>query len=88
MASPTTHAFLSPSQSHRWLECTPSAMLESAEPSSYSPYAEEGTEAHELAEIKLSYALGKIDENVYTRRFDEFRLKSKFYNEEFNEYVN
>lgn len=88
MGSPTQHAFLSPSASHRWLECTPSAMLESTKPSTYSPYAKEGTEAHALAEIKLSYALGKINDDEYTKRFEDFRLTSEFYNEEFNEYVN
>ena len=44
MPTPTGHALLSPSSSHRWLVCTPSAMLESNEPSVYSPYTEEGTE--------------------------------------------
>lgn len=88
MGSPTKHAFLAPSAAHRWLNCTPSAMLESAEPSTFSPYAKEGTEAHALAEIKLSYALGKIDDEEYARRFEEFRLTSEYYNEAFNEYVN
>ena len=38
------HAMLSPSSSHRWLHCTPSAYLESLEP--YQPsskFAAEGT---------------------------------------------
>lgn len=88
MPTPTGHAFLSPSSSHRWLVCTPSAMLESSEPSVHSIYAEEGTEAHALAELKLSYMLGQIDDKEYETRFENFRLTSKFYNQEFNEYVN
>jgi len=88
MASPTVHALLSPSSSERWLECTPSAVLESHESFSVSPYAEEGTEAHALAELKLSYALEYIDDEEYKDKFDAFRLSSKYYNEEFNEYVN
>lgn len=88
MPTPTGHALLSPSSSHRWLICTPSAMLESSEPSTYSPYAEEGTEAHALAEIKLSYMLGQINDTEYATKFDHFRLNSKFYNYEFNDYVN
>lgn len=88
MASPTKHAFLSPSTSHRWLKCTPSAMLESYEPSKPSPFAQEGTEAHELAEIKLRYALGKINDEQYEAEFHSFRLRSQYYNEEFNDYVN
>lgn len=50
---PSEHAFLSASASHRWLECTPSAMLESKLPDTTSSYALEGTEAHALAEKKL-----------------------------------
>lgn len=88
MPTPTGHALLSPSSSHRWLICTPSAMLESSEPNTYSPYAEEGTEAHALAEIKLSYMLGQINDTEYATKFDHFRLNSKFYNYEFNDYVN
>ena len=88
MSSPTQHALLSPSSSDRWLKCTPSAVLEQYEPTTYSPYAEEGTEAHALAEIKLSYMLGKISVEKYETEFENFKLTSKFYNAEFNEYVN
>lgn len=51
------HAFLSPSGSHRWLHCTPSAMLESEFPGSTSAAAEEGTAAHAFCEHKLKKAL-------------------------------
>ena len=88
MPTPTGHALLSPSSSHRWLICTPSAILESAEPSTFSTYAEEGTEAHALAEIKLSYMLGHINDDEYETKFEHFKLTSKFYNLEFNDYVN
>lgn len=88
MSTPTKHTLLSPSTSHRWLNCTPSAMLESYEPSTYSPYAAEGTEAHALAELKLSFILGKISQNEYDTRFENFRMTSKFYNAEMNEFVN
>jgi len=84
----TGHAKLSPSASHRWLECTPSAMLESQEPATFSPYAAEGTEAHALAEIKLRYMLGQINEEQYETEFENFKLTSEYYNQEFNEYVN
>lgn len=88
MSTPTKHALLSPSASHRWLNCTPSAMLESYEPSTYSPYAAEGTEAHALAELKLSFILEKISQAEYDTRFENFRLSSKFYSAEMNEFVN
>ena len=51
------HAFLSPSGSHRWLNCTPSAMLESEFPGGSSSAAEEGTAAHAFCEHKLKKAL-------------------------------
>lgn len=51
------HAFLSPSCSHRWLNCTPSAMLESEFPGGSSSAAEEGTAAHAFCEHKLKKAL-------------------------------
>lgn len=51
------HAFLSPSNSHRWLNCTPSACLESEFEDKSSKAAEEGTAAHALCEHKLKKAL-------------------------------
>lgn len=48
------HALLSASGSHRWMNCTPSAILErDYGEKSTSVYAEEGTLAHELAELYL-----------------------------------
>lgn len=83
------HAMLSPSSSERWLKCTPSAFLESLEPYQESNiYAAEGTDAHALAELKLSYMLGKISTDEYATRFEDFLLSSQFYNAEFNDYVN
>lgn len=49
----SAHAYLSASGSHRWLNCPPSAKLESCFPDSSSEYAAEGTLAHELSELKL-----------------------------------
>lgn len=47
------HSMLSPSGAHRWLACTPSAVLERQFPDQGSDAAAEGTLAHELAELKL-----------------------------------
>lgn len=55
--APSDHALLSASGAHRWLNCTPSARLESDEPESTSAAAEQGTVAHALAEHKLRRAL-------------------------------
>ncbi|WP_311776964.1 DUF2800 domain-containing protein [Trueperella abortisuis] len=54
---PDQHALLSASGSHRWLNCPPSAVLESREPDSPSAAAEQGIVAHALAEWKLRRSL-------------------------------
>ena len=51
------HSILSPSGSHRWLNCTPSARLEQEYAGSESEAAREGTAAHALCEHKLKRAL-------------------------------
>ena len=51
------HSILSPSGSHRWLNCTPSARLELEFADSESEAAREGTAAHALCEHKLKKAL-------------------------------
>ena len=53
------HAFLSPSASHRWLNCPPSAKLNAAVPDQSSPYAQQGTCAHELCAYLVEKALGR-----------------------------
>lgn len=51
------HALLGASSSARWLVCTPSARLEAMFPDEQSPYAAEGTVAHDLAEATLRHKL-------------------------------
>ena len=53
------HAFLSASASHRWLNCPPSAKLCEAVPDQSSPYAQQGTDCHELCAYLVEKALGK-----------------------------
>ena len=49
------HALLSASSAHRWMICTPSAVLEAQFPDTTSENAKEGTLAHELCELKLQH---------------------------------
>lgn len=51
------HALLGASSSARWLVCTPSARLEAMFPDEQSPYAAEGTVAHDLAESILRHKI-------------------------------
>lgn len=84
------HALLSASSAHRWLVCTPSALLEQQEDSECSVYAQEGTAAHELAEIKLSFRFKKITQDEYEEKFTVFKeseFGKAYYNKEFEEFV-
>lgn len=54
----TSHAYLSPSSSERWLRCPPSMKLSERFHDEISSYALEGTEAHALCEHKLKRLLG------------------------------
>ena len=53
------HAFLAASASERWLRCPPSAKLCAQEEDQGSPYAQQGTDAHELCQYLLEKALGR-----------------------------
>lgn len=55
------HALLSASGAHRWLHCTPSALLEEQFPDTTSEAAREGTLAHELAELKVRNYFYTVD---------------------------
>lgn len=63
---PTQHALLSASGAHRWLHCTGSPLLEKDFPDSTSVYAQEGTLAHELCELKLMAYTGEITKRRLT----------------------
>lgn len=69
------HAVLSASGAHRWLNCTPSALLEAQFPDSTSEAAREGTLAHEIAERKLTH-----------RAWDDLR-ENDLYKDEMNGYT-
>ena len=82
------HALLSPSGSHRWMNCTPSARLEEHILGGTSAAAEEGTVAHELAE----YALDKYIKGEYLPLLDELPVPkeiaaNKYYSSEMDKYV-
>jgi len=69
-----SHAVLSASGSHKWLNCTPSARLEAQFKNETSVYAQEGTAAHELSEHKLREYLG-IETKRPESEFDSEELE-------------
>lgn len=94
--SERAHALLSASGSKRWLTCTPSARAEGLymqeltnqgiiEPE--SPFAEEGTQAHEYSEIILERELGTITKAQATRRINKFKREKQYYGPEMEDMV-
>ncbi|OEH53017.1 hypothetical protein AQ616_18440 [Oceanobacillus sp. E9] len=77
-----SHALLSASSAVRWLACTPSARLEEQFEDKGSPYAAEGTLAHEIAELKLrKYYTEAMAKSTFTRRLNKLK-KQEHYQEE------
>ena len=78
------HALLGASKAGQWINCPPSARLQETVQDKQSEYAEEGTLAHELAEIKLRSRITKC--NAKMRKGLEARLSqiktNKFYDQE------
>lgn len=76
------HALLSASASHRWLTCTPSVRLEEQFEETTSEYAEEGTLAHEIAELKLrKYFVEPMSKRTFNTRLNKMK-KHELYQEE------
>lgn len=68
------HALLSASSAHRWLKCAPSARLEEALPDTTSSAAQEGTLAHEMAELKLrKYAVEPMGPQKFAAAMRKFK---------------
>lgn len=80
------HAFLSASASHRWLNCPPSAKLCESIPDQSSPYAQEGTDCHELCAYLVENALGH-DVRDPTEGLSFYNAEMQNCAEEYCEYV-
>ena len=66
------HSILSPSASHRWLNCPAAPRLEATVPDRSTDYAKEGTLAHAICAIKLKQYLGL---NTTEEQKEIWRLK-------------
>ena len=80
------HAYLSASSSHRWLSCPPSAKLCADIRDETSPYAQQGTDAHELCQYKVEKALGR-DPNDPTENLTWFDAEMDNCTDEYCTYV-
>ena len=74
------HALLSPSAAHRWIACPPSARLCEKITDEGSTYAQQGTDAHAVAEYKLRKANGE-------KRLKDPRKHLKFYDKQMEDYT-
>lgn len=72
------HAILSASSASKWMNCPPSARLEQNYENKTSPYAAEGTLAHELGELGLKHNLGEITTRKYNSEFKKIEANELF----------
>ena len=89
--SQRAHALLSASGSERWINCPASPKLEEQLPEETSVYADEGTLAHELAEIMLKVDLKKMTMAKYREELEVLKKHSLYSDDMLDpvmEYVN
>lgn len=79
---PGQHALLSASSAARWLKCTAAPRYEEQFPEQTSEYAEEGTLAHSICELKvLNYFTTAIKPKSFTTRLNKLK-KNPLYQDE------
>lgn len=82
---PTKHAYLPPSSADRWIHCPGSvALAAQLPPPESSTYAEEGTLAHSVAELKLRRNIGELTQRQFTRSMTKY-VKSEYWCGEMDE---
>lgn len=70
---PEKHALLSASSAYRWLVCTAAPRFEEGLPESTSTYAEEGSLAHAIAELKVLKRFTVMSSRSYTTRLNKLK---------------
>lgn len=78
---PVTHALLGASSAHRWLACPPSARLSEKFGDTAGVFAQEGTLAHSLAELKVRSYFTVMAKSAYTRSYNKIK-KDELFNAE------
>lgn len=82
-----SHALLGASSAHRWLICPPIARLEEAVKDRGSSFAEEGTAAHELAELILNKRFKLIPTRSVNSKLKKFKAENSYYDPSMEDYV-
>lgn len=81
------HALLGASSAHRWLVCPPLARLEEKIKDRGSSFAEEGTAAHELAELQLLKRFKLLTAKAVNSRLKLFKETISYYDQSMEDYV-
>lgn len=84
---PEKHALLSPSSAARWLNCPPSARLCAEIEDKVSSYAEEGTLAHSICEVKLTSFATPVPKRTTAAKLNKLK-KNELYRPEMDGYTN
>ena len=82
-----SHALLGASSAHRWLICPPIARLEEQFKDRGSSFAEEGTAAHELAELELAKRFKLMATRSVNTKLKKFRSENSYYDQSMEDYV-
>jgi len=80
------HALLSASGASRWLNCTPSPRLEEVFANESSSFAEEGTLAHEFAELNLKLRAGILPLKEHIELV-KTPVQNEYYSDEMQDFV-
>lgn len=75
---PEKHALLSASSAHRWLKCTAAPRFEESLPESPSTYAEEGSLAHAIAELKALKKFTVMTSRTYNTRLNKIKKEALY----------
>ena len=83
---PEKHALLSASSAARWLVCTAAPRFEAQLPETTSQYAEEGSLAHEFAELKTRKKFTVMAKSTYTKLIKKLK-ENPLYTAEMDRYT-
>ncbi len=88
-----SHALLGPSSAKQWMTCTPSARFGEGFPDRSSEYADEGSAAHQLAEMCVSGRAGimglpgHLSHDEWTKQYAAFTNSNRFWCDEMDEVI-